>query len=145
MLPVNTCTVRVGRLMEIDVAAGYPDVAAVDDMIAQMATVFNAVSADGRIVIAADWRPCELLGPDVAERVVEMLERANRHVIRSAILHRADNPLSVLQCFRLAKMTGVDHRRTFRHPHEMELWLGECLEPLEVARLQQFLAQRRMP
>lgn len=138
----NTCVVRVGRLIEIDVAAGYKTVADVDAMIAMIGAELAKLPAKTRVVIAADWRPCTIFTPDVADRALEMLTVINPRVERSAILHRADHATSILQVFRLVKEGRFEGRRVFTVVSDMEHWLGEILGPAERERLHAFLTQR---
>ncbi|HMJ12753.1 MAG TPA: hypothetical protein VK524_15130 [Polyangiaceae bacterium] len=138
----NVCRIVEGRLLEIDVAAGYNSTSDVTEMIAMIAGEFAKVPVRTRIVIAADWRPCRLFTPDVAERAVQMMSGVNPRIERSAILHRVDQATSVLQVARLIKEAQSPHRRVFTNPFEMESWLGEILSDAERARLRTFLDQR---
>lgn len=141
----NICQIVVGRLLEIDVCAGYRAVEDVDAMIAMMREQFARIPEPERIVICADWRACKILTPPVAERVVQMLMRSNPRVERSAILHDVRQATSVLQVFRLAREAQQDApRRVFTDALEMENWLGEILTPEERARVQRML-QRPSP
>ena len=138
----NTCVVRVGRLMEIDVASGYKTVADVEAMIATIGACLAKVPPATRVVIAADWRPCTVFTPDVADRAVRMLTIANPRVERSAILHRADHATSILQVFRLVKESHFEGRRLFSAVADVEKWLGEVLDAAERERLHAFLTPR---
>jgi hypothetical protein len=138
----NTCRIVQGRLMEIDVAAGYERVSDVDEMITRIRATTASVPEPTRLVIAADWRPCRLFSEDVAARAVQMLIGSSARIERSGILHRADQPTSVLQVFRLVKEAQQTHRRLFTDPVEMQEWLGEVLDAAERARLHAFLHAR---
>ena len=129
--------------MEIDVAAGYCTVQDVDDMIQRIVKITGSVPAPTRLVIAADWRLCPLFTEPVAKRVVEMLARHSDRIERSAILHREDQPTSVLQVFRLLHEAEQTHRRIFTHVSEAEEWLGELLTEAERSRLHAFWNQQR--
>lgn len=128
--------------MEIDVAAGYKNVGDIDTMIGMIGAELAKIPAKKRVVIAADWRPCMLFTPEVAERAVKMLTVANPRVERSAILHRADQATSVLQVFRLVKESHFEGRRVFTGVPEMERWLAEVLDADERGRLHTFLTRR---
>jgi hypothetical protein len=142
MAVVNTCRIVEGRLMEIDVAAGYRKVADIDDMIAAINATMATVPAETRVIIAADWRPCTVFTPDVAARAVQMLQHVNTRIERSAILARAEGATSVFQVFRLVKESATDRRRVFTRATEMREWLDEVLSEAERQRLAAFLAQR---
>jgi hypothetical protein len=131
--------------MEVDVAAGYREPGDVDAMIASLASEFSKVPESARVVIAADWRACQLFTPAVSARAVQMLSTNSTRIERSAILHSATQPTSVLQVFRLIREAGVlsDQRRIFTDANEMASWLDPVLTEEERARLQQFLLQRK--
>jgi hypothetical protein len=138
----NSCSVRVGRLMEIDVAAGYRTVEDVDTMMGWIAGEMARVPPSARVVIAADWRGCTLFTPAVADRAHDMLTRTNPRLERSAILHRTDSATSVLQVMRLVREASFESRKVFTDPWQMEQWLGEVLGPPERASLSKLLHKR---
>jgi hypothetical protein len=131
----NTCLIHTGRLLEIRVLGGYRSVSDVDEMIAMMAAEFARVPEPTRLVIAADWRQCRLLTPDVAARVTQMLTKSNPRVERSTVLLAAGHATSVLQVARLAREAKMPQRRVFTDPAELRSWLAEILLPSELARL----------
>jgi hypothetical protein len=139
----NTCRINVGRLLEIDVAAGYQRVEDVDEMIGMIGQSLATIPEPGRGVIAADWRHCKLFTKDVADRAATMLSATNRRVERSGILLRPDQATSVLQVFRLVKEAQSDHRRLFLDAHELIAWLSEVLDERERERLNAFVFQTR--
>ncbi len=139
---MNTCRIVGGRLMQIDVADGYHSVKDIDAMMALIRGELARVPPPTQIVIAADWRPCQLFTQEVADRALVMLTAANPRLERSAILHRADAPTSVLQVMRLIRETKFEHRRVFTEPDKMHQWLGRILNDWERAQLKSFLAQR---
>ena len=138
MATVNTCRIQVGRLLEVDLAAGYRTLHDVDDMIAQSAAQFATLD-QRRAVVAADWRACKLFTPEVAERALQLLVGVSPRIERAAILHRADQATSILQVARLARECHFADRQVFTHADQMERWLGEVLDPPERARLHAFL------
>lgn len=138
----NLCHIIEGRLMQIDVAAGYQSVEDIDEMIRMIRGELGRLPEPAKVVIAADWRPCKLFSQEVADRAVVMLSSANPRLERSAILHREDAPTSVLQVMRLIREVGFTNRRIFTEPEKMYSWLGEVLSDLERMQLKSFLAQR---
>ncbi len=133
----------MGRLLEIDVAAGYARVDDVTSMIGMIKAAVSAVSEPTQLVIAADWRQCKLFTPEVSRSAVEMLTRTSQRIERSAILHRADHATSVIQVFRLVTEANQDHRRFFTDASAMRVWLGEVLNDAERERLNTFLSAPR--
>src|SRR5260221_6857307 len=121
--------------MEVNLADGYQTVGDVEDMIAKSSAEFAKLEPQQQVMGAADWRPCKLFTPEVAERARQLLVGVSPHVERSGILHRADQAVSVLQVFRLAKESKFANRRVFTEPAQMEAWLGELLDLHERARL----------
>jgi hypothetical protein len=137
----NTCRIVEGRLLEIDVAAGYERVSDVDEMIAMIRAAVARVPEPTRLVIAADWRHCRLFSEQVAARTMDMLTGTAARIERSAILHGSNHPTSVLQVFRLVKEAQQEHRRLFTDVQQMERWLGELLNQRERARLHTFVSK----
>jgi hypothetical protein len=138
----NTCQVVGGRLLEIDVAAGFNQPSDIDDQIALIVGALNTVPSDVKVVIAADWRACRLFTPETAERAIKLFSNLNARIERSAILHRFDQPISVLQVVRLIRETHFDRRKVFTQPDELYAWLDEPLNAAERARLRAFIEQR---
>jgi len=142
MPPQNSCRVVVGRLMEIDIAAGYRTVDEIEAITRKMREHLEAAPPQTRFVIAADWRACRVLTQVVAERAAAMFLVGNPMIERSAILHAPDQATSVLQVMRLTQEAESPHRRVFTSPHEMERWLSEVLTHPEVERLRAMLYRR---
>lgn len=138
----NSCRIHTGRLMEIRVWAGYRVVQDVDHMIAMMDAEFARVPEPTQVVIAADWRRCRVLTPDVAERANAMLTRSNPRVERSTILHDADHAIGMLQALRLAREANFPNRRVFTNSGELRDWLQPILTDQELQRLDLLLAER---
>jgi hypothetical protein len=136
----NTCQIVEGRLLEIDVAAGFNEPSDID---AQIQLIVGALrNAPPKVVIAADWRPCRLFTPETAERAIRLFSDLNQRIERSAILHRLDQPTSVLQVLRLIRETHFDRRRVFTNLDDACAWLNPALNPAEQQRLREFFAQR---
>jgi hypothetical protein len=135
----NTCQILAGRLLEIRVQAGYQRVEDVDQMIEMIRAQISRVAEPTRVVIAADWRACRVLTPDVADRAIQMLTRTNPRVERSAILYSSDQATGVLQVLRIAREANLPGRRVFTSRTEMRDWLAEILDDAERARLELML------
>lgn len=142
MAIVNSCQIRVGRLLEVDVAAGYRTVEDVTQMIVRSHAQFAMLADQRQAVVAADWRACKLFTPEVSERVLRMMVGMTPHIERAGILHLADQATSILQVVRLARECQFVNRQIFTRASQMERWLGEVLDPAERQRLHAFLAQR---
>jgi hypothetical protein len=142
MAAKNTCEIVEGRLLEIDIAAGFNQPSDIDDQIKLVVSALGKVGPDTKVVIAADWRPCKLFTPETAERATKLFSDLNARIERSGILHRLDQPTSVLQVLRLIRETHFDRRRVFTHLEDLYGWLEPTLNPRERARLRVFFAQR---
>jgi hypothetical protein len=142
MAAKNTCEIVEGRLLEIDIAAGFNQPSDIDDQIKLVVSALSKVGPDTKVVIAADWRPCKLFTPETAERAIKLFSDLNARIERSGILHRFDQPTSVLQVLRLIRETHFDRRRVFTHPEEVYGWLEPVLNLRERERLRAFFAQR---
>ena len=126
--------------MEIDIAAGFNQPSDIDDQIQLIIAAMKA--APPQVVIAADWRPCRLFTPETAERAIKLFSDLNARIERSAILHRFDQPTSVLQVLRLIRETHFDRRRVFTNLDDVYAWLDPALTLQEQRRLRSFYAQR---
>lgn len=137
--PANTCEFVVGRLLEIRAGYGYRSVSDVDHMVAMIGTALTARGSLDKFVIVADWRPVQIMPPEVAQRAREMLARNNPRVVRSAILTLPENPTTNLQVVRLVREAENPERRHFASVPELQRWLAAVLSAEENARLQSFL------
>jgi hypothetical protein len=142
MRPRNTCQILEGRLLEIDVAAGFNQPSDIDDQIKLVVGALSKVGPDARVVIAADWRPCSIFTPETADRAIKLFSDLNMRIERSGILHREDQPTSLLQTLRLIRETHFDRRRVFTKPDDLYAWLDPALNPKEQMRMRAFFAQR---
>jgi hypothetical protein len=138
----NTCQIIEGRLLEINLAAGFDRPSDIDHQIELVAAAMRLVGPDTRVVIAADWRACKLFTPETAERAIKLFSDLNARIERSGLLHRADQPTSVLQVLRLIRETHFDRRRVFTNVDDLYGWLDVSLNPRERARLRTFFEQR---
>jgi hypothetical protein len=137
----NGCERVVGRLVEIHVDAGYRSAADVDAMIAMIGRTLGTMTAidEKRVIIAADWRRCTILGTDAAERAGVMLTGVNPRILRSSILILPDSPTAVMQALRLVKESKNESRRVFTSPSDLVAWNAEITTPAELDRLTLFL------
>src|ERR1700679_3899809 len=101
--PRNTCDRVVGRLIEVRHDAGYQTRADMDTLMARMKLLLVGRSVDAPIVVVADWRLCNqlVLATDLADGILGIMNLANRYLLRSANLVRADMPTALLQVVRL--------------------------------------------
>ncbi len=142
MPPTNDCRIVVGRLLEIDLQAGYRTLTDVDAVRNKIKGLLAQLPAGRDVVIAADWRACHVLAPTVYDAVLTMLTHTAPQVERSGLLHGSSQPTSVLQLFRLVKEAAVERRRLFTDAEEMQNWLDDVLDADERARLRTFLAAK---
>jgi hypothetical protein len=137
----NTCQRVVGRLMEIRVDSGYRSPEDIDEMVALMKSIFDLLPAHERIIIAADWRRCTVMGPGTVERARAMFAATNPRVLRSGILISADSPTTVMQLMRIVSEAKLPDRQVFTSSEPHARWLEEVTTPKEQARLKVFLAR----
>lgn len=114
-------------------------------MIAMMGEVFSGLRGEERVIIAADWRHCTILGQETAERVVAMLSTSNPRTLRSSILLMPISPTAVMQVMRLIGEARFQDRRVFTSPADQVQWLQEVTTLWETARLEVFLARGNAP
>jgi hypothetical protein len=138
----NSAVVRVGRLLEVAVRAGYRNVADVDALFDEIDRAIASLPANRRHVTCADWRYCTVMTPDTSHRLKERLVRLNGRTERSVAVTRADSPTAVMQFLRLIREANFPDRKVFFTPEAAIEWLSEVLVPEEVARLREFLNVR---
>ena len=129
---------RVGRLVE----ARLVSLRSVDEVVTFEQAMAAAFARAGvRSVICADWRQANILAPEVAARLRDLLTRGNTHLERSAVLLAREHATFNLQVERVVREAASPGRRTFRDPEAMLAWLAETLTPAEHARATAFLGE----
>src|SRR5690242_19147457 len=118
----NTAAVRVGRLLEIRLGAGYRSSADVDEMFREIARA-TAGRPFARFVTVADWRRCPLMSGDAAERAIAGMARRNPLVERAAALVSSQSPTAVLQFVRMVRQSKHESRLLFEDAQAMVTWL----------------------
>jgi hypothetical protein len=129
---------KVGRLVEARLYLPRTP-QQIADFADALRRTFRSVGAS--CVICADWRSSNLLAPDVADRLVDLLRKGNPHFDRSGVLLPGENAVFTLQVERVIREAGNHSRRAFRHPLAMRAWLSEILAPAEIRRLDEFLLE----
>ena len=135
----NTAIIRTGRLLEIRISLGFRNAAHVANHSADIDAEVRRIPPSERVVIAADWRFCQVMSAAASEALVSSLTHYNPRIERSAIVASANAPSAMLQFTRLVRESANPQRRLFTDAGEMVLWLGEVLAPDERQRLAQFL------
>jgi hypothetical protein len=138
-LSSNTVEIRVGRLMEITVREGFRSVEDVDKQRVLITAALRTLANDQRVVIAADWRECELMTQPAANALGPMIGQFNERIERSAILGSPGSPIAVLQFLRVVRESRHPARRVFEDRAPMLTWLNESLSQAERERLTEFL------
>src|SRR5262245_43770365 len=131
--------IRVGRMMEICVRDGFRSVEDVETQRALITKAMGTIPADQSVVIAADWRQCQLMTQPAANALGPMIASFNARIQRSAVIAPSTAPVAVLQFLRVVRETRHPARRVFEDRRAMLAYLGEVLTPEERARLEQFL------
>ena len=133
----NTATMVGPQLLHIHVPLGYRTVSDVDAMSARIVAARSTAASGMQVVIAADWRHCEVFSPEVAAAIPAMF-RCISNIRRSAIIHREDHATSVMQILRLIREANHPERRVFTDAAQMREFLAEVLsdpERLQLRRL----------
>lgn len=141
MTRANTCSIVVGRLMEITVDAGYHAPADVDAMIGMIGARLATIAPSTNVIVAADWRGVHLMPPETAARAHAMLTRVSPRIDRSALLVNTSSSLEMLQFVRLVRESHHTGRRIFDQGAALHAWLSEVLTREESARLSSFLGR----
>ncbi len=138
----NTASLKVGRLVEVRVGAGYRTIADVDALFNAITAEVSKLDASRLVVVAVDWRQCPLMSADAADHALLRMIRSYPRTERSAALASRNSPLAVMQFMRLIKDSHNGSRRLFYDRDEMVSWLSEVLSPVEAARLRAFLLEQ---
>ena len=139
----NEAVIRVGRLLEITVDAGYNTAEDVDRLFDQVDVALARMPWHRpRHITVVDWSRCPVMSPGAAERAVQRMTLTNGRTERTAAMASRTSPGAVLQFLRLIREAGHPDRRLFFEAPLLESWLSEKLEPDEKERLRAFLAER---
>jgi hypothetical protein len=141
----NTAFIKVGRLLEVRIAAGYRTPEDVDQLFDALAAEVARLPAGQRHVTVADWTRCPVMTPAAAGRLGERISATNAQTERSAVLAVTDLPIAVMQFLRIIREAALPDRRLFFSSTELIGWLGEVLTQPEQDRLRQFLAELPPP
>jgi hypothetical protein len=136
---MNTCALRVGRLLEIRAAAGYRTAEDVDTLFGAFGPEVAKAPKGQRIVVVTDWRFCPIMSAEAAERILSRITGTNSGTERSGAVASRESPSAVLQFLRLVRESRHPDRRLFYKAPELVSWLSEVLTPPEQARLKEFL------
>ena len=93
------------------------------------------------VVVCADYRPVLIFSPEVSEEMARQIAETNPRVERSVVLSARSHATQSLQSTRLVKSAGLTQRRQFTDCDAAILWLGELLQPVELGRLREFIAE----
>ena len=131
---------HVGALVEIRFAgsASMDEVAAFEG---KLVTLVRRIVKDGktRAVLCTDLRLCEVLRPEVSDRIVALMKNDNPHIVRNAFVGQS-SALLTLQVHRFISETGGrSRRRMFAEEAPLVDWLCEVTTIPEQTRLRTFL------
>ncbi len=129
---------HVGRLLEVHIAA-FVDPPEVEACAGAVRSSIAALK-DKRPVICADYRNVTVFPPEVADKLVRIFADIDPRVERAAMLVPPKNAILALQVERIIRETRHPNRRSFQGVPELQLWLGEILEPSEKRRMSVFLS-----
>jgi hypothetical protein len=135
----NTAAIRVGRLMEVRVDAGYRTVANVDELFDAIDHELVRLPPIWKIVTIADWRRIPVMSPQAAERLRQRMASLNPRTIRSAALIDGRAPTTVLQFMRVVRAANLSDRKIFDDLEALVSFLQEVLTDEESLRLRDFL------
>jgi len=141
----NAAAIRVGRLLEVQVDAGYRTVAEVDELFDAIDVEWEKLSPSQKLVTVADWRRISVMSPEAAERLRKRMALLNPRTQRSAALVPLDAPIAVLQFMRVVREANFPDRKIFADLEELANWMKEILTREEMQRLRAFLLAGASP
>ncbi|MGA2450534.1 MAG: hypothetical protein ABTD50_17840, partial [Polyangiaceae bacterium] len=131
----NTAIISTGRLLEIRISLGFRTAEYVANHFADIDAEVMRRPPSERIVIAADWRSCQVMSAAASEALVANLTRNNPRIERSAIVASVNGPSAMLQFTRLVRESANPQRRLFTDAGEMAQWLALLREVDRVRRI----------
>jgi|SRR5579859_7098201 len=129
---------HVGRLLEARFATPI-DRTELEEFDRERAAM-RLLFAEERVVVM-DFRRASILPPELADRLVDLLQRPSPGLLRNGVLVPTTSPTVAMQLTRIVREGHSELRRVFRVARELEVWLGEVLESAERRRLKLFLAE----
>jgi hypothetical protein len=139
MTAQNTAAVRVGRLVEVRVDAGYRTALEVDHLFDEIDVEVEKLPYTLKIVTIADWRRMPVMAPEAAERLQKRMALLNARTLRSAALVSPTAPVAVLQMMRMVREANFSDRKIFDELEPLITFLNEVLTAEESRRLRDFL------
>jgi hypothetical protein len=135
----NTCSINVGRLLEIRVLAGFRTSLEVDQIFQIIRAEHAKLKDVQRVVVVTDCRLSPPLSDEVSNYLLEAIAPTNPRIQASAFLASRDSPPAVLHFLRLVR--GIKHpsRKLFFEVPEMLSWLHPFLTGSEFRRLRTFI------
>jgi len=138
---MNTCSLKVGRLLEIRAAKGYKTPEDVDALFSLIGPEIAKLPPTQRIVVVTDWRFCPILSDAASERLLAQITATNPRSERSGAVASRQSPTAVLQFLRMVRESQHPDRRLFNDVDMLVAWLSEVLTPPEIARMKEFLQE----
>ncbi|WP_394850087.1 hypothetical protein LZC95_21830 [Pendulispora brunnea] len=103
----------------------------------------STIAASGRkVVIVVDFTQVQLFGPEVSEKLLQIMRGDTPHIDRVGFWINDAQPMFNLQLQRMIREAGSPARRAFPRRLALESWLAERLSPPERERLHAFLDER---
>ncbi len=127
----------VGRLVEVRVASPL-SLAEVDEFQREHPVATRNIR--GRYVAVVDLRHADVFPTEVAQRLIALLSGIAPLVERTGFLI-GESAIFSLQIERILRNSDSPHRKAFREPAPLKVFLGEALTPGERSRLEEFLAE----
>ena len=132
---------HVGALIEIRFIGS----ATMDEVVefeAKLVTLVRRVVQGGkkRAVLCTDLRLCQVLRPEVSDRIVQLMKNDNPHIARNAFLAQSSALLSLQVARFISETGGQDRRRIFSDKESLALWLADVTTIPEQTRLRTFLS-----
>ena len=126
-----------GRLLEICLAAPFPD-REVDDFVAETRRgVLALLQHHPNLVVCVDCRRLTVLSQEASTKVLEMMKVDSPKILRGAYL--VDQASFGIQMQRMIRSSGSPHRRCVTTVDEAVAWLATSLNERERSRLTHFL------
>jgi hypothetical protein len=130
----------VGRLLEARVFS-LTTQRDVDEYSRDIGVSLMRMPRDVRPVLCADHRPVAIYPEAAADRLVELFTQMNTRLERVAILVARTNATLFMQLNRIVREANYNARRVVHTSEEAHAHLAPVLQPAELARMREFLAE----
>jgi len=107
----------------------------VEGLLSQIISFIGSMHENGVFVV--DGKSVDLLAPEIADALIELMRSDNPSIERTGILINESATFG-MQVDRMLREAGNPARRSFRNAHQLITWLNEVLDKETRLKLREF-------